>query len=473
MILLLLILIPLIAGIVSFFIKSDQVKNLGIVSTLATMVLSIYLAFGTGSEATLYETGWMSDIGASFSLKGDGIANLMVLLTGIVYFIMFIARSHVSLSNIHRYVGLLLLTQAGLMGVFLAHDFLLFYFFWELALIPVYFLASQWGGEDRIRITFKFFVYTFLGSLMMLAALIFLYLQAGQSFEYSAIIAAANGIEHSSQILLFALIFVAFAIKMPLFPFHTWQPDAYESTETSTTIVLSALMVKMGLFAVIKWLLPLFPEAKEYWSSTIIVLSLISIIYASLLAFVQKDIKRVIAYASIAHIGLMNLGLFMDTESAMNGVIIQMFSHGITVTGLWLVMAIVETKFKTRDMHKMGGMAKWSPLIAIFLVILSFANVGLPLTNSFIGEFMIFNGIMQSAYDNHVLFMILAGTSIILSAVYMLRLVQKVAYGPVRKDTEIVEGKEITTMEWVGLAAVIALVILGGVYPNLFFNVFL
>lgn len=474
MILLLLILIPLVSGLLSFLIQSDQVKNLGIVSSLATMLISIYLAYGYSSDEIIFTTSWLQDLGASFTLKAEGVSTLMVLLTGVVYFITLLSRVHITLPNMNKYIGLLLLTQAGLMGVFLAHDFLLFYFFWELALVPVYFLASQWGGKDRIRVTFKFFVYTFLGSLMMLAALIYLYLQAGQSFDYDAIVSAAQQLDFTTQQWMFWLVFVAFAIKMPLFPFHTWQPDAYENTETSTTIVLSALMVKMGLFAVLKWLLPLFPEATAYWTNTIIILSLISIIYASLIAFVQNDIKRVIAYSSIAHIGLMNLGLFMNTESATNGVIIQMFNHGITVAGLWLVLGIIEQKYQTRNMNKMGGFATIAPTVSIFLVILSFANVGLPLTNSFIGEFMIFNGIMQSAFENHVLYTVLAGSGIIFSAVYMLRLVQKVAYGTTQglSDEQALK-KEITTFEWIGLGLIVLLVIVGGVYPNLFFQVFL
>lgn len=474
MILLFLILIPLVSGLLSFVIQSEQVKSLAIVSSLATMVVSIILAFVFQNETAFLEIPWLQGMGASFALKAGGISTFMALLTGIVYFILFISRLQVKLPNLNRYIGLLLLTQAGLMGVFLAHDFLLFYFFWELALIPMYFLASQWGDENRVKVTFKFFVYTFLGSLFMLAGLIYLYLQANQSFQYEHILAAANQLDASTQQWMFWLVFIAFAIKMPLFPFHTWQPDAYETTETSSTIVLSALMVKMGLFAVIKWLLPLFPEGTAYWSSTVIVLSLIGIIYASLIAFVQKDIKRVIAYSSIAHIALMNLGLFMNTESAIDGVMYQMFNHGITVTGLWLLMSIIENKYKTRNMSQMGGMAKLAPTASIFLVILAFSNVGLPLTHSFIGEFMIFNGIMQSAFDNHILFMVLAGSGIILSAMYMLRLVQKVAYGKVPKQVEsYVEAKDISTPEWIGLGLVLLIVIVGGIYPNVFMQVFL
>lgn len=473
MILLFLILIPLVSGLLSFVIQSEQVKSLGIVSTLATMLISIYLAYGCNNADVVFTSNWLRDLGASFTLKAGSTSSLMILLTGLVYFITFIARSSSKLPQVNRYIGLLLLTQAGLMGVFLAHDFLLFYFFWELALIPVYFLASQWGGKDRIKVTFKFFVYTFTGSLLMLAALIFLYISADSSFAYDNIISAAQSLDFTTQQWMFWLIFIAFAIKMPIFPFHTWQPDAYENTETSTTIVLSALMVKMGLFAVLKWLLPLFPEALSYWTNTIIVLSIISIIYASLLAFVQQDMKRVLAYSSIAHIGLMNLGLFMNTDMATNGVIFQMFNHGITVAGLWLVLGIVEERYKTRIMSATGGLAKIAPVVAIFLVILAFSNIGLPLTHSFIGEFMIFNGIMQSAFENHILYTILAGSGIIFSAIYMLRLVQKIAYGTSKKTFNKEEKVSITLGEWIGLCIVIAIVLVGGIYPNVFFQVFM
>src|SRR5690606_10123409 len=296
----------------------------------------------------------------------------------------FIAQWNKPVADIHRFSGLMLMAQAGLMGVFLANDLLMFYFFWELALIPVYFLCSTWGGEKRIPVNFKFFVYTFLGSLLMLAGVIYLYLQTpDRSFAWDAIRAAGEALPAMEQNIVFCLFFIAFGIKMPVFPFHTWQPDAYEQSSTPVTIVLSALMVKMGLFATVKWLVNIMPGATAYWSDVIMTLAVIGIIYASLLAMVQSDLKRLIAYSSIAHIGLMAMGIFAGTEIAMNGLMVQMFNHGINITGMWLIVAMIEQRYGTRNMRELGGMAGSAPTMAIALVIIAFANIALPLTNGF------------------------------------------------------------------------------------------
>lgn len=462
MILTLLILIPLLAGTLSFLMKGNGVKALALISSLATLGISGIICDG---GITSYKTSWIPRLGAEFSLMGDGMSAMLCLLTGIVMTVVVIANWNKEVDRPGAFYGLMLLSQAGITGVFLAYNALLFYFFWELALIPVYFLCSQWGGEKRIQVTFKFFVYTFLGSLMMLAGLIYLSLMnPGESaYSWENIVRAGNSLSAGEQQWMFWLIFIAFAIKMPIFPFHTWQPDAYEQSPTPVTIILSALMVKMGLFAVIRWLLPVVPQGVAFWSDTVITLSIIGIVYASLLAIVQTDIKRLVAYSSIAHMGLMSAAAFANTNVGMHGLMVQMFNHGINITGMWLIVHMVEQRWGTRDMTRLGGMASTAPQMAIALVIISVANVALPLTNGFIGEFMLFNGLFESQSPYHITFMVVAGLGIILGAIYTLNMVQRTAYG---NATEMMLAKDLTANEYLGLGVIIALILFLGVYPK-------
>lgn len=467
--LLLLIIVPFVSGIISFLWKSESVKGWALGTSLLTLVVAALACQANTIGSLSYEHIWIGSLGAHFNLSGNGMSLMLTLLTAIVFPIVFITQWNKPVEMLNRFMGLMLLTQAGLMGVFLANDLLLFYFFWELALIPVYFLCSTWGGEKRIQVTFKFFVYTFLGSLLMLAGIIFLYLQTpNRHFDYNSILQAGAALPAMQQTVVFCLFFIAFGIKMPIFPFHTWQPDAYEQSATPVTIILSALMVKMGLFATVKWLVPVLPEGTAYWSNTIMILCVIGIIYASLLAWKQNDIKRLIAYSSIAHIGLMAMGIFANTEIATNGLMVQMFNHGINITGMWLIVSLIENRYNTRDLRELGGMAGSAPTMAIALVIISFANIALPLTNGFIGEFMLFHGIFQSANPNHIVFMVLAGTGVILGAVYTLNMIQKVAYGEA-KTTAVIN--DVSKNEMLGIVIVIAIILALGVYPNLLMGI--
>lgn len=468
MLLVLLIAIPALTGIISFAWKNKSVKIWTLLSALASLVVAA-AAFCMQKEGALsFDAQWIPSLGARFSLDAGGMASLLALLTAIVYLIIYITQWNKPLENIHRFSGLMLLSQAGITGVFLANDLLLFYFFWELALIPVYFLASTWGDEKKIQTMYKFFVYTFFGSMMMLGSIIYLYLHTSNlSFDYQSIVDAGKSLSPVQQKVLFWFFFVASAVKMPIFPFHTWQPDTYEKAAMPVTIVLSALMVKMGLFATFKWLIPTMPQGVAYWDNTVIVLCIIGIIYASVLAFVQHDLKRLVAYSSIAHVGLMCLALFAHTEIATNGVIIQMFNHGINITGMWVLVAMIEHRYHTRDMRELGGIAAVAPTLVIGLVIIAYANIALPLSNAFVGEFMLFHGIMQSANPHHILYMVLAGTGIIMGAVYTLNMVQRVSYGKLNNTTEV---KDVSVNELIGLIIIIALVIVVGVYPDIILN---
>ena len=462
----LLIVIPLLTGFLAFFVRDDKtVRWLVLFSSILTLIVSILgLTYFKDPRYLEHHAPWMSNLGSSFSVKLDGMGQVLCLLTAVSFPIIFIATWNSQYKNAHNFFGLMLLTQAGLMGVFVSMDALLFYFFWELALIPVYFLCSQWGGERRIQVTFKFFIYTFAGSVLMLIGILYLYFQTPeQSFDINAFYQLKLPIKE--QLWVFWLLFIAFAIKMPIFPFHTWQPDTYEQSPTATTMVLSGIMVKMGVFAVIRWLLPVLPAASYAWGDMVSIISITGMIYASLLAMQQDDLKRLVAYSSIAHIGLMCAAIFGETNIGLQGVMIQMFNHGINIIGLWIVIELIERQFGTRKISELGGLAQKAPTMAVLLVIVALANIALPLTNAFVGEFMMFNGIFGSQVTKYnILFTVLAGVSIILSAVYTLNMIQKVFYG--ESSALTANGKDIRFNEKFILIILVILILVIGIYPK-------
>ncbi len=457
----LLIVIPLLSGLISFFIKDPKAaKGWALLSSLVTLAISIAGIFIYNQATNLhYDAAWLPTLGSRFSVGLDGMGQILCLLNAIALPVIIAATYKNHYQNPGAFYALLLLTQAGMMGVFLSFDMLLFYFFWELALIPAYFLCSQWGGERRIAVTFKFFVYTFVGSLLMLIGVLYLYYKTPeQSFALQAFYDL--NLNRGEESFIFWLFFIAFAIKMPVFPFHTWQPDTYEQAPTAATMVLSGVMVKMGIFAVLRWLVPVFPNAVDQYSQLIIIFSVIGMLYASLIAIRQDDMKRLIAYSSIAHIGLMCAAIFAQNKVGLQGVMIQMFNHGIVVIGLWIVADAIESKLGTRKFSQLGGLAQKAPVLAILFVIMAVANVALPLTNAFVGEFLMFNGLFQY----NVWIMAIAGISIILAAVYTLNMVQKIFYGEVNMVTAQA-GEAKTNVQWVLIVLAIVIIVLG-VYPQ-------
>lgn len=460
MISVLLIAIPLITGFATFFIKSDKGAKLwALLSSLATLAIAV-ISLGITDTAQLNcNADWLPTLGASFSLSLDGMAKMLCLLTAVSLPLVVGATYKNTYNNPGNFFALLLLMQAGLMGVFLSADALLFYFFWELALIPAYFLCSIWGGEKRIQVTFKFFIYTFVGSLLLLVGILYIHAKApGNSFALQAFY--HTKLTAPQQFFVFWLFFLAFAIKMPIFPFHTWQPDAYEQSPTAVTMLLSGVMVKMGLYGVIRWVLPIFPEAVAKFDQLIIVLSVIGMLYASFIAIRQDDVKRLIAYSSIAHIGLMCAAIFSSQQVGMQGVMIQMFNHGVNVIGLWIVADAIEHQLGTRKFSELGGLAQRAPGLAILLVVMILANIALPLTNAFAGEFLMFNGLFR--YSAWMAF--IAGISIILAAVYSLNMVQKIFYGRTMPATEYANDADGNIKFVLALLVVVILVL--GVYPQ-------
>lgn len=466
MIAVLLIVIPLLSGLAAFSFKDEKtVRSWALLSGIVTLIVSALGLTVLNKAAYLgFSAEWLGNLGSSFSVKLDGLGQLLCLLTALAFPIVFVATWNSTYKNANRFFALMLLSQAGLMGVFLAMDALLFYFFWELALIPVYFLCSQWGGERRIQVTFKFFIYTFVGSLLMLLGIIYLYqLTPDGSFSIQSFYNIK--LDGNRQTWLFWAFFVAFAIKMPVFPFHTWQPDTYEQSPTAVTMILSGVMVKMGLLGVIRWLLPVLPIASYSWGDVVMSMSVIGIIYGSLLAMQQDDLKRLVAYSSIAHIGLMCAAVFAVSKIGMQGVMIQMFNHGINIIGLWVVIELIERQFGTRKISELGGLAQKAPAMAVLFVIVALANIALPLTNGFVGEFLMFNGIFSTGGTKYTLaFTILAGLGIILGAVYTLNMIRRVFYGNTGTLTE--SARDINFGEKAVLIAIVVAIFLIGFYPK-------
>lgn len=470
MIAILIFLLPLIGGVLAFFLKGERAaRNWSLLVSVAVLAISFWSLATADAQALSVKAGWLTNLGSSFSLQLDGLSKMLCLLTAVAYPVILLGTWKNNYERPSQFFGLMLLAQAGLMGVFTATDALLFYFFWELALIPVYFLCSIWGGERRIQVTFKFFIYTFTGSVLMLIALLYLYFQTpGQSFALESFYAL--DLSSATQGWIFWLLFIAFAVKMPVFPFHTWQPDTYEQSPTAVTMVLSGLMVKMGVYGLIRWVLPVVPIASYAWGDVVMSLAVIGIIYASILAIQQNDLKRLVAYSSIAHVGIMCAAVFAETEIGMQGVMMQMFNHGINIIGLWIIVDVIERQFGTRKISELGGIAAKAPVLTILLVIIALANISLPLTNAFVGEFAMFAGIFTSAITKYnVLFTVLAGISIILAAVYTLRMIRKVFFGEANSLTA--GAVDLRGLPVLALSLLVVVIIVFGVYPQPLLNI--
>lgn len=463
----LLIWLPLAGGLVSFMMKDElQAKTWALFSSTLTLILmGASMLYTDPKHYLLNQVSyyWLRDLGSSFAFILDGMSRILCLLTAISFPLIIASTWKRHYKQANAFYGLMLLTQCGLMGVFMASDALVFYFFWELALIPVYFLASRWGGEKRVQAAFKFFIYTFAGSLLMLIGILYIYLKNGGT-SFSIVSFYNVQLSPSEQAWLFWLFFIAFAIKMPVFPFHTWQPDAYEQSTTAVTMVLSGVMVKMGVFALIRWLLPMFPDAVGKFDNVVIGLAVVGMIYASLIAMRQDDLKRLVAYSSIAHIGLMAAAVFTLQKDAMQGVMIQMFSHGVNIIGLWIVIELIEEQLGVRKISQLGGIAQKAPVLTIMLVVIALANVALPLTNAFVGEFLMFNGLFRF----NAWYAAFAGISIILSAVYTLNMIKHVFYGSTNALTE--GFREIAVEQRVILAVIVVMIFMVGVFPGPMFQ---
>lgn len=456
----LLIVFPLIAALIMFLVKQEKAEMVAFSLSLVELAIFGYAAtlFRANPDALALDVAWLP-FGAHFAVNMDGISFLLVMLTaGLMPLIITASASGYYKSSFYTLVFIM---QSALVGVFTAMDGFLFYIFWELALIPIYFICLLWGGENRGKITFKFFVYTLAGSLIMLAGLLYVYLATPEhSFAIKDLYAAGQELQPNEQGWIFWAMFIAFAIKMPVFPFHTWQPDTYVTAPTSGTMLLSGIMLKMGTYGLLRWLMPLVPQGWNSWAYTAMILSIIGIVYASCIAIVQKDYKRLIAYSSIAHVGLISAGIFSMNTEGVTGGLMQMMAHGINVVGLFLIAEILLERTKTREIAALGGIRSEAPLFALLFLIIMLGSVALPLTNGFVGEFLLINGIYQ--YNKWMA--VFAGLTVILGAVYMLRSYQTMMLG---ETNALTKGfTDLDNNEKSVLLMVAALVIILGVYPK-------
>jgi NADH-quinone oxidoreductase subunit M len=457
-----LLFLPLLAALILLFIKGEAAKKAALFFSVAELVVAGILLSRFIPDASmqfLVDEPWIPQLGIYFTAGIDGINIIPVILTVILVPIIILSTFQHQYKNASAFYALILFMQSGLLLVFTAFDAFLFYVGWEVALIPIYFICALWGGENRVKVTLKFFIYTFAGSLFMLLSIIYLHLQTPEK-TFSLLDFYNLTLDPKRQLYVMIGFFLAFAIKMPVFPFHTWQPDTYTEAPSGGTMLLSGIMLKMGIYGVIRWMIPISPVAFFVYQNTPIILAIIGIVYASLIAFNMKDGKRLIAYSSIAHVGLIAAGIFAWNVKGVQGAMIQMLNHGINVVGMFFVMDIISRRLNTRDLTQMGGIAKVAPKLATMFLIIVLGTVALPLTNGFIGEFILLN----SVYEYNIWLCAIAGLTIIFGAVYMLRMYKKVMQGETNQLTALFT--DIKGSEQIVLGIICVLIIVIGVYPQ-------
>jgi len=466
-----LLFLPVVAALVVLFFKNEAAKYVALAFGVAELVVTgVFLSkfVPDASEQFTITAPWIPKAGIYFNAGIDGISMIMVILTTLLVPLIILSTFKHQYKNASVFYALILFMQAGLLVVFTALDGFLFYVGWEVALIPIYFISAMWGGENRVKVTIKFFIYTFAGSLFMLVGLIYLRMQnPSGTFDLSEFYNLNIDAVHQGWI--FWAFFLAFAIKMPIFPFHTWQPDTYTEAPSAGTMMLAGIMLKMGIYGVIRWLIPIAPLGVQHWGFMALVLSVIGVVYASIIAFKQKDGKRLVAYSSIAHVGLIAAALFTFTSASgafswsaqsIQGALIQMLNHGINVVGLFFIWDIISRRMTTREISELGGIAKVAPKFAIAFLLITLGTVALPLTNGFIGEFMLLNGIFQY----NIWLAAVAALTMIFGAVYMLRMYKTVMQGETNALT--LTFTDISGSEVVVLAVICLLIIVIGVYPQ-------
>lgn len=460
------ILIPFLTAALLLLARPGAPRHLALGAALLNFAATLYCLgcdYSQGMNCT-FNAPWVPGAGITFSLGMDGITLIMLLLTNLVAPLIVLGSWTRSYDNEPRFYGLVMLMLGALNGVFLATDGLLFYIFYELALIPIYFICAIWGGQDRIRVTLKFFIYTFVGSLFMLLSLLYIYLQTPGNHSFAWADMAQVQLPPHVAGWVMAGFFLAFAVKMPVFPFHTWQPDTYVTAPTGGTMLLSGIMLKMGTYGALRWMMPLSPEAAHTLVPFFLILAIIGIVYASIIAVKQIDFKRLIAYSSIAHVGLIAAGIFVWNKAGLQGSLLQMLNHGINVVGLFYVCDLLERRLGTRSLAEMGGIAKSAPKFSALFMIIMLGAVAVPLTNGFPGEFLLLNGVWN--YDFWM--GAVAGLTVIFGAVYMLRAYGLAVFGPSSPQTE--NFADLNGQETLVLGIIAVLVLVLGFFPGLILN---
>jgi NADH-quinone oxidoreductase subunit M len=401
---------------------------------------------------------WIPRFNIMYSLGIDGLSLWFVPLTAFVTVIVVISAWQVIEKRVAQYMGAFLILSGLMVGVFCALDGLLFYFFFEATLIPMFIIIGVWGGPNRVYAAFKFFLYTFFGSLLTLVAIIYLYNAAGGSFDILAW--HKLPLTMQEQVLIFLAFLMAFAVKVPMWPVHTWLPDAHVEAPTGGSVVLAAIMLKLGAYGFLRFSLPIAPDASKYMAGFIITLSLIAVIYIGLVALVQADMKKLVAYSSIAHMGFVTLGFFLFNPLSMQGGIVQMISHGFISGAMFLCIGVLYDRMHSRQIADYGGVINRMPRFAAFFVLFSMANCGLPATSGFVGEFMVILGTVQANFWLGML----AATALILGAAYSLWMVKRVVFGAIA-NKHVAELTDLNMREFVMFAILAIAVIWMGLYP--------
>ncbi len=453
--------------------KDEHYRWIALVATVATFVVSLLLLRGAGGAEFRFEenVNWIGSIGARYHVGADGISLWLVLLTTLLLPIAVLSSWTAISKRPLAYYMFLLILESAMIGVFVSLDLLLFYLFFEASLVPMFFLIGIWGGERRIYAAIKFFIYTAVGSLLMLVGIIALYFLY-HTFDYPTLLQAmtANPLDSRPQMLLFAAFAIAFCIKVPLWPFHTWLPDAHTEAPTAGSVILAGILLKMGTYGLLRFNLALFPDASRGAATFIIVLAVIGIIYGALVAMVQPDVKRLVAYSSVSHMGFVVLGLFSFTELGMQGALYQMLNHGVSTGALFLFVGFIYERRHTRMISEFGGLATPMPWFSTLFVIASLSSIGLPFLNGFVGEFFILIGTWtSSAVGRPWIVTMLAATGVIWAAVYMLWMLQRVLFGEIT-NPENAKLKDLNSRELGLLLPLLFLMFFMGVYPRVFID---
>ena len=453
--------------------QETQIKWAANIITFLGFLFSLPLWFSfdnNGPQFQFRETyEWIPSLGVSYSFGMDGISLLLVMMTTLLGFIAVLSSWNSITDRVKQYYIFLLFLQTGMLGVFVTLDFFLFYVFWEVMLVPMYFLIGIWGGPRKLYAAIKFFLYTLVGSVLMLLGILALYFEYfNQEGVYTFDLLRLWSIDYPAgmQFWVFLAFFVGFAIKVPLFPFHTWLPDAHVEAPTAGSVILAGVLLKMGTYGFVRFSLPLLPDATKDAVWWVLALSVIGIIYGALVALVQSDWKKLVAYSSVSHLGFVMLGVFALTKLGLQGGILQMVNHGLATGGLFLIVGIMYEQTHTREIAAYGGIAKVVPVFAALFLIIALASMGLPLLNGFIGEFMILQGTFASEFAGPY-YALFAVSGIVLGAAYLLWLYQRVMFGKIDKP-ENEKLKDVSLREQATLVPLVVLCIWIGVYPKPF-----
>ena len=472
----LLIWLPIAAGIVVLLLGERNIvagRWISLIATLATLALCVPLWRDFNTHTAAYQfvekAAWIPRFHAYYALGVDGISMPLIVLTALMTIPVVIAAWNVINARPAQYYASFLIMEGLMIGVFAATDALLFYFFWEAMLIPMFLIIGIWGGPRRVYATIKFFLYTFLGSVFMLAALIYMYVKCG---SYSIAAFQALPLTLTEQRWIFAAFLIAFAVKVPMWPVHTWLPDAHVEAPTGGSVILAAIMLKMGGYGFLRFALPIAPDACRHLYFLIVVLSLIAVIYIGFVALDQQDMKKLIAYSSIAHMGFVTLGIFLvyailsntgSTHGAamgMDGAMVQMVSHGLISGALFLCVGVLYDRMHSRQIADYGGVVNTMPVFAGFMVLFALANTGLPGTSGFVGEFLV----ILASFKANFWYSALAALTLILAAAYTLWLVKRVVFGPVGND-RVAKLTDLNGREFLILGALAVVVLLVGIWP--------